>query len=330
MVESVRLVIITVCQWSSIFTRPDRPKFQEVKMKKFFKWIGIVLGSLLVVIFIVLFILAGQSSARMARVYEIPPDDIVIPSDAESVARGEHWVKAECIGCHGDDLSGRVFLEAGFGYVDAKNLTPGQGGIGAEFTDQDWVRAIRHGISPEGKSLIIMPAQNTWYFSDEDLGSIIAYLKTLPPVDNVTREPSFNLLGKAMLSAGMFGNSVIVAENISHDTRPDYPPVAVSAEYGSYLVNVSACRECHGPDLSGGKSADPSAIPAPNLTPGGELIAWQTADFINTLRTGVTPFGHKLDPLQMPWEHFRYFSDNELTAIFMYLQSQPKLETTIP
>ncbi|TFG74445.1 MAG: hypothetical protein E4H23_11990, partial [Chrysiogenales bacterium] len=96
------------------------------------------------------------------------------------------------------------------------------------------------------------------------------------------------------------------------------------------LLNVSGCRDCHGPNLSGGKSAEPTAKNAPNLTPGGELIAWQTADFIKTLRTGTTPFGHKLDPRQMPWEHFKNFSDNELTAIFLYLQSLPKLETTIP
>ena len=299
-------------------------------MKKVFKWIGIVLGSLLGLIAIVFFVLAGKSTARMERVYDIPPDNLTIPGDAESVARGEHWVKAECIGCHGDDLSGRVFLEGPFGYIDTANLTSGQGGIGSEFTDKDWVRAIRHGVSPEGKSLMVMPSQNFWYYSDEDLSSIIAYLKTLPPVDNVTREPSFNLLGKTMLSAGLFGNAILVAENISHDTRPEYPPVGVTVEFGKYLVDVSGCRECHGADLSGGKSADPSAIAAPNLTPGGELIAWQTADFINALRTGVTPFGKKLDPAQMPWEHFRNFSDNELTAIFMYLQSQPKLDTTIP
>ena len=299
-------------------------------MKKVFKWIGIVLGSLLGLIAIVLFVLAGKSTARMERVYDIPPDNLTIPGDAESVARGEHWVNAECIGCHGDDLSGRVFLEGPFGYIDTANLTSGQGGIGSEFTDKDWVRAIRHGVSPEGKSLMVMPSQNFWYYSDEDLGSIIAYLKTLPPVNSVMREPSFNLLGKAMLSAGLFGNAILVAENISHDTRPEYPPVGVTVEFGKYLVDVSGCRECHGADLSGGKSADPSAIAAPNLTPGGELIAWQTADFINALRTGVTPFGKKLDPAQMPWEHFRNFSDNELTAIFMYLQSQPKLDTTIP
>ena len=299
-------------------------------MKKVLKWIGIGFGSLLVMIVIIFSVLVVKSNALINRSYEILPENVRIPIDAESLRRGEHWVKAECIGCHGDDLSGGVFLEAPFAAIDAKNLTPGKGGAGAEFSDQDWVRAIRHGVNPEGKSLIVMPAQNTWYYSDEDLGNIIAYLKTIPPVDNVTREPSLNLLGKAMLAAGVLGDSIVVAYVISHDTRPRNPPVGVTSEYGNYLVNVSGCRECHGSNLSGGKSADPSSMAAPNLTPGGELIAWQAPDFIKALRTGATPFGHKLNPKEMPWEHFKYFSDDELTAIFMYLQSQPKLETTIP
>jgi mono/diheme cytochrome c family protein len=302
----------------------------ELNMKKFFKWFGIGLGSLLVLIVIFFSILVAKGSALISQTFDISVDNVVIPTNTESIAIGEHWVKAECIGCHGDDLSGGVFLEAPFAVIDAKNLTPGQGGAGIEFTDQDWVRAIRHGVNPEGLSLMVMPAQSFWYYSDEDLGYIIAYLKTLPPVDKETREPSFNPLGKAMLAAGVLGNAITVAENISHDTRPEFPPAGVTSEYGMYLVNVSGCRECHGPDLSGGKSAEPTAKNAPNLTPGGELIAWQTADFIKTLRTGTTPFGHKLDPRQMPWEHFKNFSDNELTAIFLYMQSLPKLETTIP
>jgi len=302
----------------------------EKKMKKILKLVGIAMGSLLVLILIIFSVLFAKGSAQISQTFNLPVDNIVIPSDEESIAAGEHWVKAECIGCHGDDLSGGVFLEAPFAIIDSKNLTPGLGGSGSEFTDQDWVRAIRHGINPEGLSLIVMPAQSFWYFSDKDLGNIIAYLKTLPPVDKVTREPSFNPLGKAMLAAGVFGNSITVAETIDHETRPGTPPVAVTSEYGLYLVNVSSCKNCHGPDLSGGKSAEPTAKNAPNLTPGGELIAWEAADFINTLRTGITPFGQKLDPRQMPWEHYKNFSDNELTAIFRFLESLPKLETTIP
>jgi mono/diheme cytochrome c family protein len=301
-------------------------------MKKFFKWFGIVLGSLLGLIILVFLGLAFKGNAMINKTYAVQAEKISIPTDAASIARGEHWVKAECIGCHGDDLSGGSFFEAPFGYIDAKNLTSGKGGAGSEFKDEDWIRALRHGINPENSSLLIMPAQNFRFYSDADLGDIIAYVKSVPPVDKENREPNLNLLGKAMLGKGLFGDGIVVAEYIvqNEPASVSYPSAGVTSEYGEYLVNVSGCHDCHGPALSGGKSADPSAKNAPNLTPGGELIAWGEDDFIKALRTGVAKSGHQLDPVQMPWEHFKNFSDDELKAIFAYLQSLPKLETTVP
>jgi mono/diheme cytochrome c family protein len=303
---------------------------KEKKMKKFFKWFGVSLGSLLGLVLVVFFIMVLKGGASLNRSFDLPAEQITIPTDAESIARGEHWVKAECVGCHGNDLSGGPFLEFPFGYIDAKNLTPGKGGAGTEFKDPDWVRAIRHGVNPEGHSLLIMPATAFWHFSDEDLGAIIAYLKSLPVVDKETREPQFNLVGKAMMGAGILGKGVLIAQDIQHETRPVFPSALVSIDYGNYIVNVSGCHDCHGPTLSGGKSPDPTSKPSPNLTPGGELSVWKEADFIKAIRTGVTPTGHQLDPKQMPWEHYKNFSDDELKAIFLYLQFLPKLETTVP
>lgn len=300
-------------------------------MQKFFKWFGIVLGSLLGLIVLALVGLSLSGGARLNRTYDVQVENITIPTDAESVAAGEHWVQAICIGCHQPDLSGGPFFEAPFGRIDAANLTPGKGGIGASFSDEDWVRSIRHGIRPDGTSVIIMPSHFFWNFSDKDLGEVIAYLKSLPPVDQETSEPSFNFLGKALLTTGMFGDHILPAKVISHDTRPERFPVAgETPEYGEYLVLVSGCQDCHGQDLSGGKSADPAAKLAPNLTPGGELAVWDEADFVKAIREGVAKSGHQLDPLQMPWEHYKYFSDEELGAMWVYLQSLPKLPTTLP
>ena len=299
-------------------------------MKKL-KWLGIVLASLLALILILFFVMALKGNASITKTYDVSAENVAIPTDAASIARGEHWVKAECIGCHKADLSGDTsFFEAPFGHIESKNLTPGKGGAGSEFKDKDWVRAIRHGVNPEDHSLFIMPAPNFWYYSDKDLGDIIAYVKSIPPVDKETREPNLNLLGKAMIGAGILGKGVLAAQDIQHNIRPDFPPVGVSVEYGTYLVNVSGCHDCHGSKLAGGKSADPTSKAAPNLTPGGDLIKWQEADFVKAIRTGVKPDGKKLDPKQMPWEHFKNFSDDEIKAIFIYLQSLPKLETIVP
>jgi len=300
-----------------------------VEMKKFLKWFGLILVGLLVLITVIVFVLVRKAETMTTVVFDIAVTPVQIPEDAEAIATGEHWVKANCIGCHGTDLSGGVFFEMPFAYMDASNLTSGKGGVGAVYTDEDWVRAIRHGVNPAKRSLFIMPANYYWHLSDEDLGEIVAYLKSLPPVDKIVREPHFNLLGKAMAGAGIFGAQFVVANNIRHDERPPAPVVGVTAEYGRYLLTATGCQDCHGQDLAGSKSSDPAAMAAPNLTPGGNMQTWQVADFIEAIRTGTTPDGYQLDPMQMPWEHYGYYSDDELSAMFVYLQSLPALDTVV-
>jgi mono/diheme cytochrome c family protein len=133
-----------------------------------------------------------------------------------------------------------------------------------------------------------------------------------------------------MIGAGMFGPAIVPANVIAHDQRPPVVPVGVDAPYGEYLVSVTGCHDCHGPQLAGGKSTKPGAIAAPNLTPGGEMQAWTDAQFIQTIRTGVAQSGHALNPAEMPWKQFGNYSDDELKAIFLYLQTLPSLPTVVP
>ncbi|NIW44030.1 MAG: hypothetical protein GWN30_04445, partial [Gammaproteobacteria bacterium] len=65
-----------------------------------------------------------------------------------------------------------------------------------------------------------------------------------------------------------------------------------------------------------------------NLTPGGELKGWSEADFINTIRTGVTVDGRTLNEV-MPWRYIGQMTDEELQAIWLYLQSIPPLEQNL-
>lgn len=300
-------------------------------MKKFFKWLGIVLGALVGLLLIVLAVFYFKGNAALSQSYNIPPENIPIPTDAASIARGRHFVQAICIGCHTADLSGQVMIDAPFATIYSANLTPGKGGAGSEFTDADFLRALRHGVDNQGRGLLIMPAQEFWNFSDSDLADIVAYLKTLPPVDQEHPDPQINAVGKIMIGAGILPSDIVSATIIAHDQRPPTPPVAVTAPYGGYLVNVTGCHGCHGSQLAGGKSAKPGAIDAPNLTPGGDLQTWTSADFIQTIHTGVTPSGRVLNPDEMPWKEFgANYSDDELTAIFLYLKSLPAAATIKP
>lgn len=301
-------------------------------MKKIFKWLGIVLGSLMGLIFLagVAFFVAGNS--RLTRTYDFPASGIVVPTDAAGIEAGKHRVEALCTDCHGADLGGVVgWASVGsLATIDSANLTSGEGSIAEEFTtDEDYVNAIRHGIDPEGKP-IYMPAVAAFqYISDEELGAMIAYLKTVPPVDRKKNGAQFSALGKVIIGAGMFGN--LPVEDASHQDNISAPEAGVTVEYGGYLVATGDCRACHGTELAGGAYPDPSVTaPVPNLTPGGELGAWTEAQFIQAMRTGVTPGGQVLNAEWMPYKQIGTLTDTELKAIWLYLQSLPKLAQVTP
>src|SRR5512140_3614169 len=101
-------------------------------MKKFFKWLGIVLGAVLGIIVIVLAVFYFKGSAMMNQKYTLQPDNVTIPTDAASIARGKHFVQAICVGCHTADLSGQLMIDAPFARFYSANLTSGKGGAGAE------------------------------------------------------------------------------------------------------------------------------------------------------------------------------------------------------
>lgn len=295
---------------------------------KVLKRIGLFIGALIVLILLVGTGLVLHSNSRLAKTHTIDVRPVPIPGDPASVELGRHWATIHCTGCHGDNFEGKtIFEDPTLGFIDARNLTTGAGGVAKNYTDIDWVRAIRHGVRPDGRQLIIMPSKDFNQLSDKDLGAIIAYLKTLPPADHTTRDPSFTIPAKVLGELGAFG-TLYSAEVIDHGKTPAEPVIGITAKYGEYLVNTAGCRTCHGENLSGGSDPNPEAPPGPNLTPAGTPGLWNKAGFFKTMRTGVTPEGRPLQARFMPWPQFAKFTDDELSAIWMYIHSLPKLETT--
>jgi cytochrome c5 len=295
-----------------------------MKMRKVLKWIGIGLGVLIGLLITAALVLYFMGDAKLKKTRQVQPPELTIPADAESLARGEHLVNAACKSCHGDELSGiPILADPAIGTVYAANIS----GFGEMRTEEEMVLAIRHGIGQGGRQLVIMPAESFINFSAEDLGAVIAYLKKVPRAGMDTPEPVLTPMGQIMMGVGLFGQ-IFPAEYINHDQPfPAMPAISASLEYGEYLSRF--CTACHGEDLSGKAAVEPGAPIAPNLTPGGGLGAWTEADFIQTIRTGVNPHGHNLDPEAMPWKSFGKFEDEELQAIYMYLQSLPELSMTI-
>ena len=289
------------------------------------KGLGIGLGSLIGVILLFLVAIYAITEYRINKTYNVPAETVSVPTDAASIAYGEHVATIRaCRECHGPDLAGRKLIEDPMvGLLYSTNLTSGKGGVGGTYTDGDFGRAIRHGIGSDGKPLLAMPSYEFYPLSNTDLGAVIAYIHSLPAVDNERPPAKLALMIRAVyLLTGKV--PLLSAERIDHAAqRPIAPEVAVSVEYGKYLATT--CTGCHGEGMSGGYIPGiPPEGPAPlNLTPGGELVGWSESDFLTTLYTGVTPSGRQLDNQYMPWKLLGQMTDDELKAVWQYLQTLP-------
>jgi len=261
----------------------------------------------------------------LRRTFDTSVDSIAVPSDSASIARGEHLVRAvvNCTLCHASDLGGAVYSSSpAIGTVAGPNLTRGKGGVGADYTDIDYVRAIRRGVRRDGRSLIVMPSEVFTHMSEEDLGAVVAFLKHAPPVDREVPRSGFGPVGRALLAAGKM--NILVAGKTPRLVPPVSVPRDPTASYGKYIADISGCHGCHGFGLSGGKVAGPPGLPpASNLTPAG-IGSWTEADFARALREGRRPDGRTLNEF-MPWKVFRGMTDAEIHSLWLYLKSvQPR------
>ena len=284
-----------------------------------------MLGSfigLLVLAFIILYTIGSVKWNKLHGKYDVPVEPIAIPADQASITRGEHVATIHmCQQCHTDNLAGQTAGAPIMITLSVPNLTSGAGGVGVTNTDQDWVRAIRHGVGHDDRGLVLMPSAVWYYLSDEDLADLIAYLKSLPPVDKQLPPTDLGPLGRVMLTLGQLPPEIIPNVTvIDHDSpRPVAPKPGVTLEYGKYLTTT--CTLCHGENLNGQTVREGGNMyVAPNLTRGGEVGFWSEEQFIATMRTGVTPGGHPLSQF-MPWKYFGQMTDDELKAVWMYLQS---------
>lgn len=287
-----------------------------------------ILGKILagLVVLIVLLVAVGYvaSASTVGKRFTVTEPAPPIPTDAASIDRGKHITRAitKCVACHGDDLGGEVMINnVLLGRVASVNLTKGSGGRGNSLTDAQIVTAIRHGVGGDGRGLFIMPSATYQYLGDDDVAAIVAYVRSVPPVNRAEPASRLGPLGRALVAAKQFQPSE--AFEIDHTAkRQPVPAAGPTAEYGKYLVTVGACKVCHGPTLSGGViEGPPSPVPAANITPEG-LKAYDEASFSRALREGIRPGGTAINP-SMPWKLTREMNDVEIQAVWNYLQTVP-------
>lgn len=318
------------------------------------KFVGIVVG----VIVIMLVGVIGYASIGWDKKVDRRVPTVEAKRDSATIARGEFLFKTGigCWQCHssgGDNAppgGGMKFdlnvLSPSLGVYYAANITPDvETGIGG-WTDGEIVRAIREGISRDGRVLFpIMPVDPLNGLSDDDVLALVAYLRTLPPVKNKVpaREPS--MFAKTLMTVGVIGPMK------EHKEPVVAPERAITPKYGEYVAkHASLCSDCHTPrnlqdgsfyydSLLAGSSFQfgvddgaPVLAFAPNITPDVEtgIGGWTEEQFMRMVRTGIGPDG-KVRAKHMPYAYYGLWDTLELKAVYTYLRSiQPVRRTTPP
>lgn len=295
-------------------------------MNRVLKWIGYVVGGGVAIA--VLFVGAAFfiSRDKLATVYEIAVSAPAVPTDPASIAEGERLIASRgCSDCHGADLGGELMMaDPMMATLWASNLTSGEGGVGADYSDEDFVRAIWYGVGADGKALAIMPSSEYHQSIDQDhMALMLAYLRSAPPVDRETPELR---TGPMMWVFHTLGAPFFHVERMDTGAPPIAPvEIAATAAYGATLGVL--CTGCHGSDLAG--FSDPGLGTAPNLTPHESgLGGWTYEDFDEALRTGIRPDGSELGE-GMPWQAFARTTDVEMQALWAYLSSLEPLPSAV-
>ena len=283
-------------------------------MRKFIKWAGLGVGVIVVLILLAGGVMYFIGSANVDRSYEVEAAQLDIPSDSASLAHGEHVLNINgCRDCHGQNLGGEVMIDAPPFRVVAANLTSGAGGLGGRYSAEDFDRAIRNGVRPNGRPVLIMPSAAFHNMSDEDAAAMIAYIQNLPPVDNELPPTEVRVPGRIM-SAALMDPAFEVRTTRARAGAPEAGP---TREYGEYLASIT-CAYCHGEDLRGAQPPIPDSPPAPDLAAAGQ---WPLDQFKATLRTGVRPSGEKIDEKHMPISFTKNMKESDLEALHAYLST---------
>jgi len=285
-----------------------------------------------------------------------PAPDLNVELTSERIARGEYLANhvAVCIDCHstrdwsrfsgpptegtlgkGGDLFDQKFGFPGTYY--AKNITPK--GI-SRYTDGELFRVITTGVNKEGRAMFpVMPFHYYGQMDEEDIKSIIAYVRTLKPIENQTPESVSDFPMNFLINT--------IPHKAQLSKRPDKSDVV---NYGKYLTNAASCIDCHtkvdkgslisGTEYGGGREfpfPDGAIVRSGNITPDQEtgIGLWKKELFDSlfhahsdsaTLHTTLKP--GDLNSI-MPWTMYGKMTDEDLNAIFEFLKSIPPIHSSV-
>ncbi len=264
-------------------------------------------------------------------------------SSTATLAQGEYLFRAAgCLGCHTDEknsgrrLAGGRAIGTGFGIFHTPNITPDPAtGIG-KWQREDFFRAMRQGIAPDGRKYYpAFPYSSYTRLSDEDLIVLWAFLKTLPPVKRANKAHELRWFTPPRWLVGVWQWLFLDVGGFSPDKRrPD------DWNRGAYLVQAAGhCGECHTPrNVLGaprsrlayaGRTDDAEGTIVPNITPDEKtgIGDWSRDDIVTYLETGMRPDGDTAEGLmaEVIDNSLQHLRSEDLAAIAVYLQALPAI-----
>jgi mono/diheme cytochrome c family protein len=279
-------------------------------MKKFLRWCGFVLASLVGLAVIAYGLVYLVSARLLARTYDIPAVAIVVPTDQASLDEGKRLATVYgCFnGCHGKEIAGAVmFDQPAIMRLVAPNLSASV----RQYTDAQLATLIRRGLRPDGRSTIVMPSEAFVYMTDGDLGRILAFLKSMPLVDGPGPSVKLGPIGRIGVATGK------LATTVQTMATSKSPPDAEGEQntQGRYLAQLT-CAQCHGTNLLGGSTP---AFTSPGLQ---SVAAYSPEAFAQLMRTGVA-LGNRTLETMSPWarDNLSAMTDAEIAALYSYLRS---------
>jgi len=220
----------------------------------------------------------------------------------------------DCARCHGSDLGGMAFVDSStWGRIVGPNLTGGAGSVIRDYSDEDWVRAIRHGVGQNGRFLLLMPSKAYSYLDDDEMLGLLHYLKALPDVDRDLGASEPGPWTRFLLSTGSLA---LDGETLDHGQLGTGAPMAgTTRRYGEHLLRITGCQTCHGENLAGDTPA--GLPPAPDIRPAA-LTDWSYENFESLMHSGQRPDGSSVGE-GMPWAIYQRMSDDDLRALWAAL-----------
>ena len=284
-------------------------------MRKILRWLGFlaVLAIVLAASFVAFIYMTTEPLIR--KTYVVPLTAIPVPTDPDSVAEGKRLATIRgCFdGCHGPGIQGGLLYDVPWvTRLVAPNLTQ----VAASHSDAELERVIRHGVRQNGKSVWAMPSSMFHHLSDEDLGRIIAFLRSVQPSEGPATEARVGPLWRLELMQWQLGLKQEVYLPLAEEIRRDAPWIKEDIELalrnrGRYLA-VTICSECHGMKLHGDIEGS-----TPNLA---IVAAYSEEDFFRLMKTATPLGGRELGLMGMvARERFVHLTDDEVRALYSYL-----------